>query len=229
MKKTLLFCSLVFCFVSYAQNGKIIFEANYNTFSHSLLSDFQEEFKNDLPEIPIQTTDDFPGNFGFGLGYEMVNNHVLIFASYNSTGGKLSYSDYSGVVRITEELKGYTLGAEYLVPFSETDNKFTLGLRGFGMFTTMKLESYSQIGDNITQEEVDFQSTNFGLGARILYEYPVSFFIIRASVGFDLTFGGLLTFKENSDYHLQDDNEDKVKSNWSGLRTSVGIAIPLNN
>lgn len=229
MKKTLLFFSMVFCFVSFAQNGKIVFETNYNTFSHTSLSDFQEEFKNDLREIPIKTTDDFPGNFGFSLGYELVDKNVLIFASYNSTGGKLSYSDYSGVVRITEELKGYTFGAEYLIPFSETDNNFTLGLRGFGMFTTMNLENYTQISESVSQDEIEFQSANLGVGARMLYEYPVSFFIIRASVGFDLTFGGSFTFKENSDYHLQDNNEDKVKSNWSGLRTSVGIAIPLNN
>ncbi|WP_419211338.1 hypothetical protein ACNR9Q_11350 [Maribacter sp. X9] len=227
MKETLLFFLLLFCFISFAQNGKIVFETNYNTFSHTSLSEFQEEFKADLPEIPIQTTDDFPGNFGFSLGYELIDKSVFIFASYNTTGGKLSYSDYSGVVRITEELIGYTFGAEYLVPFSETDNNFTLGLRGYGMFSTMNLENYTKISESVSQDEIVFQSVNLGVGARVLYEYPVSFFIIRASVGFDLTFGGSLTFKENNDFYLEDNNDDKVRTNWTGLRTGIGIAIPI--
>ncbi|MDF4201591.1 hypothetical protein PXD56_01405 [Maribacter sp. SA7] len=210
-----------------AQSGKLFFEFNYNTFAHTSLKNFQEEFKNDLGEIPIQTTDDFPGNFGFSLGYELVDKNVLIFASYNSTGGKLSYSDYSGLIRITEELKGYTLGVEYLIPLSETDNYFTLGLRGFGMFTTMNLENYYQISESVSQDGLEFQSANLGLGARVLYEYPISFFIIRASIGFDLTFGGSLTFKENSDFHLEDNNGKKVKTNWTGLRTGIGFAIPF--
>jgi len=210
-----------------AQSGKLFFELNYNTFTQTSLKNFQEEFKNDVSEIPIQTNDDFPGNFGFSLGYELVDKNVLIFGSYNTTGGKLSYSDYSGIVRITEELKGYTFGAEYLIPFSKTDNNFTLGLRGFGMFTTMNLENYYQISESVSQDGIEFQSVNLGLGARVLYEYPISFFIIRASVGFDLTFGGSLTFKENSDFHLEDNNGDKVKTNWTGLRTGIGIAIPF--
>ncbi len=211
----------------FSQNGKVLFEVNYNTFSHASLSDFQKEFKDDLKEIPIQTTDDFPGNIGFTLGYEMVNANVTVFASYNTTGGKLSYSDFSGVIRITETLKAYTLGGEYLVPFTKTNNNFTLGLRGFGMFSTMELKNYIEILEDITKENIDFQSTNLGVGARVLYEYPVSFFIIRASLGFDLTLGGTIRFQENNEFHLENNAGDKVKTNWTGLRTSVGIAIPI--
>lgn len=229
MKKTFLLLTLLSCFISFSQNGRIFFEVNYNTFSHKSLSDFQEEFKNDVREIPLQTSDDFPGNLGFSLGYEFRDINLIIFANYNSTGGKLSYSDYSGVVRITEELKGYGLGAEYLVPLSKTNTYFNLGLRGFGMFTTLNLENYAQISESVSRDEIDFQSTNLGIGARVLYEYPISFFFIRASLGYDLTFGGSFTFKENSEFYLQNNNEDKVKSNWSGIRTSIGIAIPLNN
>jgi hypothetical protein len=211
----------------FSQSGKLILEGNYNTFSHGSLSDFQEEFKADLPEIPIQTTDDFPGNVGFTLGYEIVNANVAVFASYNTTGGKLSYSDFSGLIRITENLKAYSLGAEYLVPFSKTNDNFTFALRGFGMFSTMTLENYTKIAEDITNENIEFQSVNLGVGARVLYEYPVSFFIIRAAVGFDLTFGGVLVFKENSDFQLEDNNGDKVKTNWTGLRTGIGISIPI--
>ncbi|MFS4454518.1 hypothetical protein [Maribacter sp. 2304DJ31-5] len=220
---------LVSSFGVFSQSGKLVFETNYNTFSQASLSDFQEEFKADLPEIPIQTTDDFPGNIGFTLGYEIVNANVLVFGSYNTTGGKLSYSDFSGVVRITESLKGYTLGAEYLVPFNKTDSNFTLGLRGFGMYSTMSLENFTEILDDVTEENIDFQSINLGVGARVIYEYPLSFLIIKASVGFDLTFGGTLMFQENSDFHLENNAGEKVKTNWTGLRTALGIAIPLNN
>lgn len=211
----------------FSQNGKVFFETNYNYFSHKSLSNFQEEFKNDIQEIPIQITDDFPGNIGFTIGYELVDEHIIIFVSHNKTGGKLSYSDFSGLIKITQNLNAYTLGGEYLIPFSKTNDNFRLGLRGFGMFSTMELESYTEILENVTKENIDFQSVNLGIGTRILYEYPLSFFILRVSLGFDLTFGGSLKFQENSEFNLEDNDGDKVKTNWTGLRTSIGIAIPI--
>ena len=228
MKKQIVLLLLsTISFISYSQNGEIFIELNYNTFSHSSLKSFQQEFIEDITEVPIEVNDNFPSNIGFTLGYKLNQINTSLFFSYNSTGGKISYSDYSGVIRITQPLNAYTFGGEYQIKLSKTKNNFSLGLRGFSMLSNLRLENYTQISDNITNENIKFQSINLGVGGRLIYEYPMSFFIIKASLGFDMTFGGTLKFKENNDFYLENNNGDKVKTNWSGLRTGLGIEIPI--
>jgi hypothetical protein len=131
--KKLIFVSIFICFNSFSQTGKIFLEANYNSFSHTSLSDFQEEFKNDLVPIPLQTTDDFPANIGFTVGYEITDSNIALFLGYNSTGGKLSYSDYSGVVRLEESLNAITFGGIYYLDLSEKKD-FRIALKLFLCF-----------------------------------------------------------------------------------------------
>ncbi|MFL1010764.1 hypothetical protein [Flavisericum labens] len=228
MKKQVVFILLTsFSLVGYGQNGGIFVELNYNTFSHSSLKSFQQEFVEDIPEIPIEVNDDFPSNIGFTLGYKLNQINTSLFFSYNSTGGKISYSDYSGVIRITQPLNAYVFGGEYQINLSKTNNNLSLGLKGFSVLSNLKLENYTQISDNITNESIKFQSVGFGIGGRLIYEYPMSFLIIKASLGYDMTFGGTLKFKENNDFYLENNNGDKVKTNWSGLRTGLGIEVPI--
>ncbi|MDO7171243.1 hypothetical protein [Mariniflexile sp. AS56] len=225
-KQTALFLFICFSFICHSQNGHIIVELNYNTYSHASLKSFQQEFIEDIPEIPIEVNDNFPANIGFTLGYKINEINTSFFLSYNSTGGKISYSDYSGVIRITQPLNAYTFGGEYQIELFK-DSGFSLGLRGFSMLSNMKLENYTQISDNVTYENIKFETINYGAGGKLIYEYPISFCIIRVSFGYDITFGGTLKFKENNDFHLENNNGDTVKTNWSGLRTGLGIEIPI--
>lgn len=226
-KRIALFLLTSIVITSYSQNERVFFELNYNTFSHASLKTFQQEFIQDLPEIPISINDNFPSNIGFTLGLKLNQINTFFFLGYNSTGGKISYSDYSGVIRITQLLKAYTVGGEYQVKLSKSNDGFSFGLRGFSMLSSLSLDNHTQISDNVTNEDIKFNSINLGIGCGLIYEYPVSFFIIKASLGFDITFGGVLKFKENNDFHLENDKGDKVKTNWSGLRTGLGIEIPI--
>mgnify|MGYP003634985671 CR=1 FL=1 len=226
MKNNLVLIIVLFSITTFSQQGIIFIETNYNTFSHSSLSDFQEEFKNDLSEIPLKTTDNFPANIGFTIGYEIKDSNTAIFLSYNATGGKLSYSDYSGVVRIEESLNAISFGGIYYINLSKKNN-FKVGFKGFSMFSSLNIDSYSQVGDNIEQENIDFSAIDFGAGAQLNYEHSLSFLILKANIGFDLVLGRKLKFKENSEAHLINNSGQDVHTGWSGLRTGIGIAIPL--
>jgi hypothetical protein len=226
--KKLIFVSIFIYFNSFSQTGKIFIETNYNTFSHYSLSDFQKEFKNDIPDIPIQTTDDFPSNIGFTIGYELSNRNIAFFLGYNSTGGKLSYSDFSGVIRIEEPLKAITFGGIYYLNISDKKD-FRIGFKGFTMLSNFTIDSYSKIGESITKEVVDFQSFDIGIGAQLNYEHPLtSFLILKANLGFDLVLGNKLMFNKNKEYHLTNNADEQVNTGWSGLRTGIGIAVPIN-
>lgn len=230
MKKySILFISLFAMHVTFGQAGSIYVEVNYNTFAHSSLKSFQEEFINDISQVPLETNDNFPANVGFTIGYMLNSINTSFFFSYNTTGGKISYSDFSGKIRLTQPLNGYTIGGNYLIDILENgdEKNFKLGLKGFYTFSTLKIESYNQLLDAITEESIGLKSTDFGVGASLIYEYPVSFFKIRATIGVDVVLGGKLLFDENKDFHLEDNSGDAVNTGWTGLRTGLGISIPL--
>lgn len=174
--------------------------------------------------------DEFPANVGFTVGYTLKDINTSFFASYTSTGGKASYSDFTGLVRITEAVSGITVGGEYLVDLDKKNaikGDFNLGLWSFITFSNLEIESTSGLIGAIESSLLGFRSIDFGVGLRAIYEYPVAFFSLRLSLGFDAVLGGKYLFKENSEFHLEDNSGNPVKNGWRGLRSGLGISIPL--
>ena len=90
-------------------------------------------------------------------------------------------------------------------------------------------EKYSNIPrNNIQQENLGLTSIDFGFGGQLDYEYPLSFLILKATVGFDIVIGGKLIFKNNNENYLINNSNKKVTTGWSGFRTGIGIVIPIN-
>src|SRR5690606_2812015 len=118
-----------------------------------------------------------------------------LFFSYNTTGGKISYSDYSGVIRVTQPLEGYTIGGNYqikLLKTSKNNNDLFIGFKGLCTYSTFSIESYSQVLDDINEDSFDLYSIDYGIGVNLIYEYKLSFFKIMATAGFDAVLGGKL-------------------------------------
>lgn len=232
MNKALILISLFYfiCQNSHTQNNiSLIVEMNYNTFSHSNLRDFQQELSDDINEVNLHVNDDFGGNIGYSIGIKVEDIDTQFFASYNSTGGKSSYSDYSGVIRLTQLLKAYTIGGEYQFKLSKDNSKemFYFGARGFINYSNLDLESYSRISDSVSTESIGFNSIDIGVGIRLFYDIPISVVKLRLNIGYDLMIGGDLKFKENNDFSLEDDQGDRVKTGWSGFRSGIGIVVPF--
>lgn len=230
-KQIILYVAILLLSVSIkAQGNGIYIEVNYNTFLHTNLKSFQEEFIADISEIQLIKNDEFPSNIGFTLGYKISAINTSIFTSYTSTGGKVSYSDYSGIIRITQAIQGFTLGSEYLLNLnSKANNKgeFDLGLRGFFTFSELEIESYTSLTDQSETDSVGFNSMDLGGGIRLIYEYPVAFFKLRASFGFDAVIGGKYIFKDDQKLYLEDNSGNQVRNGWTGLRAGIGVTIPM--
>jgi hypothetical protein len=208
------------------ENISISLDVNYNSFSQNSLKNFQNELSNDISEIRLRVTDDFPSNIGYTFGLKVKNINTNFFLFYNSTGGRLSYADFSGLIRVSQNLSAIGLGGEYQLALDSKDS-FFLNLRGFINFSSLNLESYSEIQNNISSEIIDFSSRDLGLGLAFMYEYPIAFFKIKFNVGYDFTFVGDIFLKDNDEAFLRDDNNENIKTNWSGLRTGLGVSIPL--
>lgn len=211
---------------AYLQENKIYFEVDYNTFDHKKLKDFQRNLSDDFQPVRIKTVDDFSSNLGFTIGYELTNINAALYFSYTTTGGKLSYGDYSGEIRILQPLIGYSYGVVYSVFLAKNKfkNRLRISFKTINTFSTFEINSYYRLEDSVVKDDFKFSSFDFGLGSFLQYEQPVSIFKLRLKLGYDQVFGGKLKFSENNEAYLQDARGSTVRTNWSGLRTGLGIS-----
>lgn len=231
MRVTIVICLVMFFHaqLTNAQNDKLFLELNYNTFSHGSLKNFQEEFVNDVSEVDVKVNDDFPSNFGFTIGYKINSLNTSIFGSYTNTGGKISYSDFSGTIRLTQPLTGYTVGGIYELELTKNNNigELNLGAKGFVTYSTLDIVSFNDINGSSGTETISTSSFDLGVGIGLIYEYPISIVRLRASLGFDLVFGGKQVLKEDRDFFIEDNSGNPVRTGWTGGRLGIGVSIPL--
>lgn len=230
MKKKLIFYLLILS--SYtnvtAQSDNIFIEFNYNTFFHSSLKSFQDEFVADITEVDVKQNNRFPSNIGLTIGYHLNSINTDLFFGFTNTGGKISYSDYSGTIRLTQPLNGYYLGGIYHIPLVEKDKQhLSLGLKGVIIFSSLNIISYNELLNEITEQEINLNAIDFGGGVSLIYQYPISFVLLRASLGFDLVYGNKLFFSDNKNTFIENNSGKPVRTGWSGVRVGLGIAIPF--
>lgn len=220
---------LFFVHLTNAQSGKLFFEFNYNTFFHGSLKNFQEEFVNDVTEVDVRINDNFPSNYGFTIGYKINSINTSIFGSYTNTGGKISYSDFSSTIRLTQPLTGYTLGGiyEFALLGDKNTGELMLGAKGFASYSTLDIVSFNEINGSGETETISTSSFDLGAGVGVIYEYPISIIRLRASVGFDVVFGGKQFLKEDRDFFIEDNSGSPVRTGWTGARLGIGASIPL--
>jgi hypothetical protein len=229
MKKTVLYLFLLPTYFCFGQVGDFFIEINYNNHSHSGLKKIQQEIIESVQEISLTSNDNFPGSIGYTVGFRITNFAASFFLGYDKTGGKVSYSDYSGVIKFEQELSSFILGGNFernILNNKRSDFLF-LKLKTAVRFSSLEIVSNSRILENTNQSFVDFDSKSIILGVGISYEYPLFFFRLRTSIGFDFDIGAEYAFKENSDYYLQNNANNKVKTDWSGLSSGIGITIPI--
>ena len=213
---------------SQEKRNSIWFGTSLNTYDHSSLKEFQQEFVGDLNEVELRTVDEFPSNLSYQLGYKHHGLNLSIILQYDSTGGKLSYSDFSSNIRITELLNAYTLGVQYdyylLKPIN--GSSLFIGLKGLVSYSTLEIESLTQILDINDADVFNFNSTTIGAGANLNYEFSFASFSIRPSLGYDFLLPGDIWLDTNKEAYLVNDNDERVKTNWSGLR--IGTSFSFN-
>ncbi|WP_324027109.1 hypothetical protein QSV08_04935 [Maribacter sp. BPC-D8] len=213
-----------------AQESGINIDFNLGTNPTSPLREFHKSLKNQVNFENFDTTDNFSYNYGFTVGVTIKKIKSSIFYANLVSGAKTSVADYSGYLRLTNELNGHTIGYKYFLPLKETPKgNFIAQFKGLVTFSSFDVISDSDIVGVSVFESLEFKSTDLGLGAGILYEYPLSFIILRAYVDLDVYYGGKMKLKEDNPDggFLLNDNGDKLTTGWGGLSAGVGITIPM--
>lgn len=225
-------CFLLFCLflntTIQAQKFEFFSDLNFGIPLNSSLKDFHNELADQVPFENFKTTDNFNYNYGFTTGVRF-NRKISAFFSNKVSGAKSSVADYSGYIRLTNELKGYTFGAKYEIIISQyTKGNLLLGFKGLVTSSSLSLKTESKILNTTESSGIDFKSLDFGAGVGITYEYPLKFMVLRAYIDLDIYVGGELKLEDNSnDGYLLNNNGEKVTTGWSGFNTGIGIAIPI--
>lgn len=225
-------CFLLLClFLSttiQAQKFEFFSDLNFGIPSNSSLKEFQNELTDQVPYENFKTTDNFKYNYGFTTGVRF-NRKISAFFSNKVSGAKSSVADYSGYIRLTNELKGYTFGAKYeLIINQYTKGNLLLGFKALLTSSSLSLKTESKILNTTESSGIDFKSLDFGVGTGITYEYPLNFMVLRAYLDLDIYVGGKLKLEDNSnDGYLMTNNGKKVTTGWSGFNAGIGIAIPI--
>lgn len=222
---------ITYCTTIQAQKKIEFFsDVNFGVTNNSSLRNFHKELTQQVPYTNFKTTDNFKYNYGFTVGLKF-NKKISIFFTNKVSGAKSSVADYSGYIRLTNELKGYTFGGKYdFYVYELSRGNLSFGAKVLITKSTLDLRTASEISNKPSSDEINFKSLDLGTGISMTYEYDIKFITVRAYLDFDIYKGGKLKFeeKDQKDLYLQDKNGNKVTTGWSGFNSGIGISIPLS-
>lgn len=210
--------------------------AVYGSYQMKSMKDFQEELYNDVVSsinVPFKITDNFPGFIGYEISAEKQLDNKLFVGfklAMMSTGGRISYADYSGKYSIDNKLQNYE-GRGVIGTTVHKSKKLLLNISGhLGIsLTNHELSSSLKLFNQTTQDySYKFSSLNLVLAAGSELRYFVlKKIFINVQARYDVHLSGKLNYKENSNAYLQNNEGNAVKSDWSGVRGGVGIGMKL--
>lgn len=204
-------------------SGKLIY-------SQKTLKAFNEGISILLP-FETAITDDFPATpfFRGEAGYNFKKFLLGVNYTYNSTGSRLTSSDYSGNYYFDVILTGHITGISCGYYISMKNNWKLYYMADLGtIFSSLKLSESITIGDFYDHEEkFIFGTTSFFAKPHFRLSYEL--YKIKVS----LSGGYLIDFK--APFHLKDEKESKllqlrgedVKSSWNGFNAGLNVYFVL--
>lgn len=227
-----LMCGLSFCTSAQIE---LSFSTGYGYYAMPKMAALQSELAKQFVAQP-KTTSSFPP-YWYYTGAVNVELHPSISAgfsvAYGSTGGRISYSDYSGSMTVDQLLNYTSIGLpfSYHQKINTHGTSVQLGITPMVCFTKLDLIFNSVLGDQTQHNSYIFKSTNFQLQPGIaLKQQIINRFGIKIELNYTLDVAkDKLKYEDNKDSYLQDDEGNKVTADWSGARMAVGLYYRFND
>lgn len=198
---------------------------NYGTYSMKSMEQLQKNLKYSS-EYPVKVVESFPSRPGFELSFMRTfkKNSIGAFLSTASTGGRLSYADYSGELNydLIVNMTSIAFNYEHTMVQKRWWELF-ISLRNGISFNELDITNEVRIGSESASETERFESKNItlypGVGTRIFYQK----FFLRPEIGYEAhIFKDNLRFKGREDAYLEL-NSTQFKAEWDGLRLSLHL------
>ena len=208
----------------------------YGSYDMSDLKDLQsEQAKNisDSLNTSPKTMYNFPAYWGFRVSTRYVKNrHNYSFhVGYNTTGGRIHYSDYSGEIKVDKKVSNtnFALGYSYALLNSE-HFKLSAGIALGIAFSTIDAENLVEI--YVSEEKVQYTREYHGhqlfTSPEICFSYaPFKFLFLELTAGYHYQLNSS-AMHDDSAGDLKNNKGGNVSPNWSGYRLGAGIGYKIN-
>lgn len=219
--------TLLLCLAAIGQHAEIDLNTGIGIYSLKNLKNFQKNAKDDLNPLNVHMVADFPAYPNYTLSqlwYFSKSFQAGINLGFFTTGARNSAKDYSGEYTLDMILDGYRAGLQIgFLSYSLNSFSFTTNFLMGANFTIFKLkEDIEIVGMNHIHSANKFYSTTFFCLPGVSVGYPLNnHYSINLSIGYQLETNGKL---KNENRYMSYHNQD-VLVNWSGFRTSCGLAI----
>ncbi len=197
--------------------------------SQKSLKDFNESIQSSLP-FSAEITDNFPITpyFQLNAGYTFKKLSVGTLYTFNSTGSRITSTDYSGSyyfdLILSGHLAGLTVGS-----FKSFNNKWLIIYNAEigSVFSSLKMKE-SVIINNFDSydDETDFAAISIYSKPNVQLSYELKKLSLGLSVGYLIDFKSQFRLKNQKDAVLiNPSSHTKVKSGWNGFM--IGFSLSL--
>ncbi|MBX2956233.1 MAG: hypothetical protein KF846_08755 [Cyclobacteriaceae bacterium] len=234
MRIVLILLSSLFTLSAYGQEWVLRGSGTFGTYNMAGMEQLQDEFVASVQPIAAKKVTSFPGWVGFDVEGSRLNGNLewSSYFSYNATGGRVHYADYSGEVKLDQKLRCTTIGGGFTGKINEWGNhQLRIGLRLGLAVTEMKLDNIVEIQNQIVESEnVLFKSLNVHTTILFRYEYTLKNFIFFADAGYLIApVKGAFTINGDGEVYIQLNTGEKLRAEWGGARVAFGIGYKFQN
>jgi hypothetical protein len=226
------YLSLVFLCIAFRLSAQvsITIGTGAGTYAHGDLREFQQNFASRY-NVEAEVNSDFPpymnyeGSFSFAYGPRFFSE---IFFSYGSTGGRVSYSDYSGTIYSSQKVNYMAVTSSLGVRWWKDNYQFDVQFRLGRIFSRMELEQYQNVPGSSWTHSDKYSSE----GGVLEPNFRVT--RIKGNIGLYASAGASATifaspFESDTmlTYVYTPQGDYAITPDWSGFRLSVGVMLIL--
>ncbi len=220
----------------FGQRITVAVTVQYGSYRMKDLQDLQNEQASTIYDSLKTRTNvlyAFPAYSGgqLSVGYTKQRRYFHFTAAYNATGGRLSYEDYSGKIKIDKRIEGYSVALGYGYSVFDTGKLKVYPFLSMGA-TYSKLTTENLVEIYVSSEKTfvsnTYSSLQFFLKPELMLEcYLTKSIFIGGSVGYFQQLSAT-SQKDQNGTRLTGKNNNDVHADWSGLRIGAGIGIQIN-
>ena len=225
-KVIILLLCLLFARLAAAQMD-ITASVGYGYFDMRNMKIFQEQLRSEFP-VNAEVTSSFPPFWNFECSFTNVTRGLVTGGAinYTSTGGRIYYSDYSGMLSIDKLLSHVGISGIIGGKININHEKYLLlaQLRPSLLMTTFTIKSDQSVGGQSENESYKFTSLGLSLQPTFSITRKFGNFGLQALAGYNLNvLQGKLYLEDGDEAYITMDDEKPLKADWSGFRVSFGI------
>jgi hypothetical protein len=194
----------------------------------------QDNLLKGMP-VKAQVTASFPAYWFFELTATNELKGKLLLGgslSYGSTGGRVSYSDFSGSLWSDQLVSNYTITTLFGTKTSWFNGKLSLqgDVRPGITVTTMDYSYNQDAGTSSYYSRSKYHSLNLIIQPTATLSYRWRSLSVNSFVGYNINFvkGDLRSYDNFSSFGYYYPGNSSTHADWSGLRAGGGLALAIN-